>query len=488
MTERFFYGWVVLAAAFVIITMSIGTLFTLGVFLKPIEESMGWSRSGIGAIGLFNWIVMGVGGVVSGFVSDRLGTRRVVLVGAALLGLGLVLSSHVQQVWQFYVTFGLLVGAGVSAFYVPLTVLAIKWFEGRRGMAAAVVSTGNGLGILALAPLTRWLINEFDWRVAFLVLGNLAWVVVVPCALLLRQPAGGHPAGGQPFGGQAFISSGSSAAGAQIWPPHSPGGGQAFTSSGSSAAGAQEWPPRSPGGGQAFTSSGSSAAGAQIWPPHSPSGGQPSRGLAVGVAAAVSARSPWATWPFWAIALTHFFCCAAHSGPLFHLVSHAMDRGVTEMAAAGILGASGLTSMFGRVGAGIVADRVGPKRTLLAALSLQAVLVLLYLFATSTGALYTVSLAFGVAYGGAMPLYALVTREYFGERVLGTAYGAVFFISCIGMGLGSYAGGAIHDLLGTYQWLFLGSFAIGVMAVVLGMTLRPPVAVSLPGPSPALGA
>ncbi len=165
-----------------------------------------------------------------------------------------------------------------------------------------------------------------------------------------------------------------------------------------------------------------------------------------------------------------------------------MDRGVTEMAAAGILGASGLTSMFGRVGAGIVADRVGPKRTLLAALSLQAVLVLLYLFATSTGALYTVSLAFGVAYGGAMPLYALVTREYFGERVLGTAYGAVFFISCIGMGLGSYAGGAIHDLLGTYQWLFLGSFAIGVMAVVLGMTLRPPVAVSLPGPSPALGA
>ena len=61
--------------------MSIGTLFTLGVFLTPIEESMGWSRSGIGAIGLFNWIVMGVGGVVAGYVSDRVSTRRVVLVG-----------------------------------------------------------------------------------------------------------------------------------------------------------------------------------------------------------------------------------------------------------------------------------------------------------------------------------------------------------------------------------------------------------------------
>jgi MFS family permease len=430
MSERLFYGWVVLAAAFVIITMSIGTLFTLGVFLKPIEDSMGWSRSGIGAIGLFNWVVMGAGGVVSGFVSDRLGTRRVVLAGAIVLGLGLVLSSHVQEVWQFYVTFGLMVGAGVSAFYVPLTVLAIKWFEGRRGMAAAVVSAGNGLGILALAPLSRWLITEFDWRVAFLVLGNLAWVVVVPCALLLRQP-------------------GYSAAGAQTWPPHSPSGGH-------------------------------SPAGAQTWPPHSPSSGRPEGPPQVNA-------QPWRTWAFWVIALTHFCCCAAHSGPLFHLVSHAMDQGVARMTAAGILGVSGLTSIFGRIGTGIVADRVGAKRTLLTALTAQAVIIALYVFATGTEALYALSLAFGVAYGGAMPLYPVVTREYFGERVLGTAYGAVFFISCIGMGLGSYAGGAIHDVLGSYQWLFLGSFGIGTMAVLLGLALRPPFGAPAARPGLAAG-
>jgi MFS family permease len=443
MSQRFFYGWVVLAAAFVVITMSIGTLFTLGVFLRPIEDSMGWSRSGIGAIGLFNWIVMGAGGVVSGFVSDRVGTRRVVLVGAGLLSAGLLLSSHVQQMWQLYVTFGLLIGAGVSAFYVPLTVLAIKWFEGRRAMAAAVVSAGNGLGILALAPLTRWLISEYDWRVAFFVLGVMALLVVVPCALLLKGPS----AGGRPS-----RSAGSSAAGAPTWPPHSPTGGR---------------PSRS---------ADSSAAGASTWPPHSPTGGQ-----------LVSAGLPWRTWPFWAIALTHFCCCAAHSGPLFHLVSHAMDQGVAQMTAASILGASGFTSIFGRIGTGIVADRVGAKRTLLAALGFQALLILLYLFASGTGALYAVSLAFGVAYGGAMPLYPVVTREFFGERAMGTAYGAVFFISCIGMGLGSYAGGAIHDLLGTYQWLFLGSFAIGSMAAVLGVTLTAPVAARAPLATPVTG-
>ncbi|HME92801.1 MAG TPA: MFS transporter [Methylomirabilota bacterium] len=122
-----------LAAAFVVIT--------LGVFLKPIEDSMGGSRSGIGAIGLFNWIVMGAGGVVSGFVPDRVGTRRVVLVGAGLLSAGLLLSSHVQQMWQLYVTFGLLIGAGVSGFYVSLTVLAIEWLRGGRRVVRTPASS-----------------------------------------------------------------------------------------------------------------------------------------------------------------------------------------------------------------------------------------------------------------------------------------------------------------------------------------------------------
>ena len=115
---------------------------------------------------------MGLGGVAAGYLSDRFGTRVVVLVGGALLGLGLVLSSQVSEAWQLYVTFGVLVGAGVSAFYVPLTVLAIRWFDDRRGMAAATVSAGNGLGSMALSPLRRWLIDELDWRLAFVVLAT----------------------------------------------------------------------------------------------------------------------------------------------------------------------------------------------------------------------------------------------------------------------------------------------------------------------------
>jgi len=398
MRQRSSHAWVVLGAAFVIISMSIGTLFTLAVFLKPIEDSLGWSRASIGAIGLLNWVVMGVGGVLAGYLSDRFGTRVVVLGGAVLLGAGLVLSARVTAPWHFYLTFGALVAGGVSCFYVPLTVTVIKWFGERRGMAAAVVSSGNGFGILVLSPLCRWLIDTFDWRTAFWVLGDLAWLVVIPAALLLKPAPSVAPA------------------------------------------------------------------------PAAASLGRP-RESSVGAASAAAVR----TWPFWAIALTHFGCCAAHSGPIFHMVSHAIDQGVATMAAAGLLATSGLASIGGRVVTGMAADRWGARPTLVSALVFQAAMVLSYLFIRDLATLYAAGALFGVAYGAAMPLYALLIRDAFGERAMGTVYGAVFMISCVGMGLGSWSGGVIHDALGSYHWLFIGSFAIGASAALLGLGLRGPV-------------
>ena len=160
MSDRSSYGWVVLASAFVIITMAVGTLFSLAIFLKPLEDSMGWARSSVSAIALLNWIAMGLGSFLAGYLSDRFGARPVVLGGGVLLGAGLILSGRVEALWQFYVTFGVLVGFGVSCFYVPLTVTAIRWFEHRRGVAAAIVSSGIGLGTLALGPLPRRLLKH----------------------------------------------------------------------------------------------------------------------------------------------------------------------------------------------------------------------------------------------------------------------------------------------------------------------------------------
>jgi MFS family permease len=400
--RRLFYGWVVVGASALIICIGMGALFSLGVFLKPMADSMGWSRGAVSSVALLNWIAMGLGSFVWGALSDRLGTRGVALAGGLLLGLGLVLSSQVQALWQLYVTFGFMVGFAVGAFYAPLTSTATKWFTARRGLAVALVSSGIGVGILVIAPLARALTSLWDWRIALLVIGDLAWLVIVPVALVIREtPA---DVGTAALGGAA-------------------GAGRAY-----------------------------------------------------------STREVVSTPQFWAIALTHFACCAAHSGPIFHMVTHATDQGIGAMAAATALGVSGLSSIAGRLGGGLLADRFGAKPTLIAGLALQAAAIPLYLFTREVSLFYVLALVFGVSYGGVMPLYALVTREYFGEKVMGAAYGGVFLISTLGMGIGSYAGGVLYDRLGSYAWLYGGSFVIGALAVALALTFRPP------RPAPALEA
>jgi MFS family permease len=405
MSQRLFYGWVVVGASALIVCIGMGALFSLGVFLKPMADTMGWSRGAISSVALLNWMAMGLGSFMWGALSDRIGTRGVAVAGGLLLGLGLVLSSQVQALWQLYVTFGGMVGFAVGAFYAPLTSTATKWFTARRGLAVALVSSGIGVGILAVAPLARALINAWDWRVALLVIGDLAWLVIVPVALVIREQPG--DVGAAAMGGVSRA-------------------GRAYTT-----------------------------------------------------------REVVATPQFWGIALTHFACCAAHSGPIFHMVTHATDQGIGAMAAATALGVSGLASIAGRVGGGVVADRIGVKPTLLAGLALQATMIVFYLFVKDVAPFYVLSVVFGVAYGGVMPLYALVTREYFGEKVMGAAYGGVFLVSTLGMGIGSFAGGVVYDRLGSYAWLYGGSFAIGALAVALALTFRPPRPLPALTPAPA---
>src|SRR5687768_16552816 len=173
--RRLFYGWIVVGAAALIICIGMGSLFALGVFLKPMADSMGWSRGAISSVALLNWIAMGLGSFVWGALSDRIGTRTVAVAGGLLLGLGLVLSSQVRALWQLYITFGVMVGFAVGAFYAPLTSTATKWFTTRRGLAVSLVSSGIGVGILAIAPLARALTSLWDSRIALLVIGDLAW-------------------------------------------------------------------------------------------------------------------------------------------------------------------------------------------------------------------------------------------------------------------------------------------------------------------------
>jgi MFS family permease len=201
-----------------------------------------------------------------------------------------------------------------------------------------------------------------------------------------------------------------------------------------------------------------------------------------GLSVAQALRTP----QFIAIALTFFACCAAHSGPIFHMVSHAMDHGVPAMAAATVLSAASLASLSGKILCGLVADRVGVKLVMVGGLALQAVAIDLYMFTTDLASFYAVGALFGLAYGGVMPLYAVLIREYFGPRIMGTLLGAAGLLSTIGMALGPQIGGWLYDAYGSYGWLFVASSAIGFGAVAIAFTVRPPL--RMPAAAAAAGA
>jgi MFS family permease len=392
---RLFYGWVIVAVGIVVGCVGMGGVMSLGVFLQPMADSLGWSRAGISMASTLAFLWMGVGGFLWGWLYDRYGARVVVLFGGLLQGFGLAMASQAQSLPVFLAVYGTAAGLSAGAVYVPLTAATASWFVRHRSLAVSLVSAGLALGTTLVAPLARWLIIAHDWRFAMLTLGCIAWAVILPAALLLRP-----------------------------------------------APAAADGPAVNP-----------SAAGVA------------QADMTVGQALKTSV--------FWILSLANFACCAAHSGPIFHMVSYAAYCGVAPLTAATVLGAAGLAALCGRIICGLLADRVGAKRTLVTCLVLQSGAIALYGLAHSLDTLYIVSAVFGFSYGGAMPLYAILVREYFPAGIMGSVFGVVAMIAALGMALGPPVGGWLFDTFGGYGWLYVGSSAIGITAALMAMTVRP---------------
>lgn len=171
--------------------------------------------------------------------------------------------------------------------------------------------------------------------------------------------------------------------------------------------------------------------------------------------------------------LTNFLCCATHSGPIIHTISYAITCGIPMTAAVTIYSMEGLAGMFGRIGFGILGDRFGAKRVLVTGLLAQAAGALGYLFAASLFGFYAAASVFGFIYAGVMPLYAVLARENFPMRMMGTVIGGTAMAGSLGMASGPVAGGLIYEALGSYRWLYLGSFLMGLGAVMIALLFRP---------------
>jgi MFS family permease len=180
-------------------------------------------------------------------------------------------------------------------------------------------------------------------------------------------------------------------------------------------------------------------------------------------------RSP----QFITLMLANFFCCATHSGPIFHTVSYAVTCGIPMIAAVSIYSVEGLAGMFGRIGFGVAGDRFGAQRVLVLGLMAQAFGVLAYAFVNQLDGFYAVAVIVGFIYAGTMPLYALIIRENFPLKMMGTIIGGTAMAGSLGMSTGPLVGGLIYDRFGSYVLMYVGSWGMGLAAMLILMTFRP---------------
>lgn len=185
--QGMFYGYLVVAAAFLIMVVMWTVFYAFGVFFKPILNEFGWSRAMTsGAFSLCS-ITMGLLGIAMGGLNDKFGPRIVMSVCGLLLGTGYLLMSRLEALWQLYLSFGLILGIGMGGGFVPLMTTVVRWFVLRRGMMTGIVTAGIGIGALIGPPIANGLISTYGWRLSYTILGIIVLAVIVLSAQLLRR-------------------------------------------------------------------------------------------------------------------------------------------------------------------------------------------------------------------------------------------------------------------------------------------------------------
>jgi MFS family permease len=164
-----------------------GTAYSFGVFLESLETDLSLSRSAVSTIYSVNMAIAAVAGLGAGLLLDKMGAGRILIFMALCTGAGLVLTGYVNSSWQIFLTYGLLLGVGDGPAYIVTNSIVMRAMPKREGLAVGLVNSGEGLGIIVMAPAATALIAALDWRRAYLVIGVLAVVCILPVALFVRR-------------------------------------------------------------------------------------------------------------------------------------------------------------------------------------------------------------------------------------------------------------------------------------------------------------
>jgi MFS family permease len=412
-TNHLFYGWYIALVGAIAYALGYGSRFSFSVIFPSLLEEFNWSRDLTATMFSVHLLIYGIAAPITGFLVDRTGPRKTMVLGTVLLCLGLVLSRWGNQLWYFWITFGLMSGAGLCMIgAVPFTTVLRNWFEKKRGLAFSLLFLGSG-GAFGCYPAVAWLIDTTGWRNTYLIEGLVVGAVMIPLILFVVRY---HPRDmGLPRDGLPETQEGGTSPGKGTFRVVDP------------AWAAVDW----------------------------------------------TLSKAVRTVRFWLCCLATFSLWGINQNILVvHQVAFAIDMGYSKLYASAVLSLFGLTFAFGSLGSQI-SDRIGREVTILlaTAIGISGMIVLMCIQdASQPWMLYYFSISLGIANGLCAPTIAATVIDIFQGPRVGPIVGAVWFAFAVGGTIGPWLGGWLFEMTGNYFLAFLVAtflFAVASAAIWL---------------------
>ncbi len=419
--QDLYYGWIVVAISFITMAIVSPAWFSFSLFYPPILQEFGWSRASTAGAYSINLIINAIVSPFVGLLIDRYGPRLVMPIGALILAAGFIGASRMNQLWHYYVWFGVVAAFGFCAVQVvPNTTIVSNWFTRNRATALGIVMGGIGLGRLVLFPLIQFFISRYGWRVAYVALGAMIACLVAPLILIFQR----HKPADKGLEDHEEVSTGAQDVAATA--------------------------------------------------------GTPRRELLI--VDRVWAATDWKlrkaakTYRFWALALL----IAVYSGGLFlisvQLVAYLTAAGFSSIVAASFIGLQGLLSSGGNFIGGILSDRIGREKSLTLSIAIFVIGIFILSLVESypsTLLLYAYVVFFGAGFGMAFPAIMAASADLFQGEHYGSIFGAMNCIGGIGGAFGAWLGGFLYDKTGSYPTLFAVTIGAIAFSTIFIWSARP---------------
>jgi MFS family permease len=395
--RQVFYGWWVVAAGFLINAFGVGTFFYgFSTFFNPMIAEFGWSRTVMSGVFSLSRAEGGTAGPLNGWLVDRFGARKMMLIGVTIAGAGFIVLRTVNSPVSLYLIFGLVLSMGFNLGFMHATSAAVaKWFVKKRGRALSILTTGNGVGGAIFVPVIAWLITQFGWRTATIILGITTLAIPLPLSLIVRSTP--EEMGLKPDGETDRPKDTTS---------------------------------------ETDYSLASSADESLLEEVN------------------LSAREALKTRAFWIYAISMVLRACILSSIVIHQIPHLTDIGIPYQTASNVLGLMVLMSIPGRFIFGWLGDHFSKRTLLFLSCILQGIGIFIFINASTLPLLYLFVAVYGLGYGGAIPLTVALRADLFGRKSYATIAGITMSLAMIGTVTAPLFAGYLYDTTQSYTVAF----------------------------------